>query len=42
MEKADKSRYITMADIIDYLNNNNIKAERKSIYADIETLKNTD
>lgn len=39
MEKTDKSHYITMADIIDHLNNNDIKAERKSIYADIEALK---
>lgn len=39
MEKTDKSHYVTMANIIDYLNNNDIKAERKSVYADIEALK---
>lgn len=39
-EKTDATHYITMVDILDYLSSNAISAERKSIYADIEALKN--
>ena len=39
-EKTDATHYITMADILDYLSSNDISAERKSIYADIEALRN--
>lgn len=38
-EKTDATHYITMVDILDYLSCNDISAERKSIYADIEALK---
>lgn len=31
-EKTDASHYITMVDIMSYLNSNSISAERKSIY----------
>lgn len=37
-EKTDESHYITMGDIIDYLADREIKAERKAIYSDIEML----
>ena len=39
-EKTDATHYITMTDILDYLSSNDISAERKSIYADIEALRN--
>lgn len=38
-EKSDQDHGVTVADIIDYLEENEIKAERKSIYDDIKTLK---
>lgn len=38
MEKTDESHYVTMAEILDYLKNNDISAERKSIYTDIDAL----
>ena len=38
MDKTDATHYITMVDILDYLSSNDISAERKSIYADIEAL----
>lgn len=38
-EKTDATHYVTMADIISYLAKHDIKAERKSIYDDIEALK---
>ncbi len=38
MEHTDENNYATTAQIIDYLQANGIKAERKSIYDDIETL----
>lgn len=40
MEKTDDTHYITMADILGYLSDNDISAERKSIYTDIEILRN--
>lgn len=39
MEQTDEFHYITMPEIIEYLSNFGIKAERKSIYDDIELLK---
>lgn len=39
LDKTDETHYITMVDIINHLSSNDIKAERKSIYADIEALK---
>ena len=39
-EKTDATHYITMTDILDYLSSNDISAERKSTYADIEALRN--
>lgn len=39
MEKTDEEYGITVADIIDYLDDYGIAAERKSIYNDIETLR---
>lgn len=38
MEKTDCEHGVTIADIIEYLEQNGIKAERKSLYDDIETL----
>ena len=38
-EKTDEEYGITVADIIDYLSDYGIEAERKSIYNDIETLR---
>lgn len=39
MEKTDENNYVTMPEILAYLESNDIKAERKSIYDDIEQLK---
>lgn len=39
MEKTDEDYGVTVADIIDYLSEYDIAAERKSIYNDIETLR---
>lgn len=39
MDKTDETHYITMVDILDFLSSNDISAERKSIYADIDALK---
>lgn len=39
LEKTDENHYITMAEIISYLASLDIKAERKSIYDDIELLR---
>lgn len=39
MERTDESHYVTMPEIIEYLSGFGIKAERKSIYDDIELLK---
>lgn len=38
-EKTDATHYITMVEILSYLSSNDISAERKSIYSDIEALK---
>ena len=38
--RTDENHRVTMEDILSYLEANDISAERKSIYADIETLKN--
>ena len=38
-EKTDQDHGVTLQQIIDYLSENEIKAERKSIYDDIRTLK---
>jgi len=37
-EKTDATHFVTMSEIIDYLANNDICAERKSIYSDIDAL----
>ena len=39
LEKSDENHPISMTDLIAMLSNNGINAERKSIYHDIETLK---
>ena len=39
MEKTDEDYGVTVADIIEYLAEYDIAAERKSIYNDIETLR---
>jgi len=39
LDKTDETHYITMVDILNHLSSNDINAERKSIYADIEALK---
>ena len=39
LRNTDKNHYVTTNDIIGYLAANGIKAERKSVYSDIETLK---
>lgn len=39
MEKTDESHYVTMPEIISYLEEQDIKAERKSIYDDVELLQ---
>ena len=39
LEKSDEQHPVTVAQIIDYLAANDISAERKSIYDDIETLR---
>lgn len=38
-ERTDETHRVSMEDILSYLESNDISAERKSIYADIETLK---
>ncbi|MGN0477172.1 MAG: helix-turn-helix transcriptional regulator, partial [Ruminococcus sp.] len=38
-EKTDENHGVTINDIIDYLDEKGIEAERKSIYADIKTLQ---
>lgn len=38
LEKSDDTHFVTTQELIDYLENNGIRAERKSIYADIDTL----
>lgn len=38
-EKSDQDHGVTMSQILEYLEENEIKAERKSIYDDIKTLK---
>ena len=38
-EKTDANHFITMSEIIDYLAQNDISAERKSTYTDIEELR---
>lgn len=40
LKDTDEEHGITMQEILSYLEKNDIKAERKSIYNDIETLKN--
>ena len=39
MEQTDEEHKVTMADILGYLEGEDIKAERKSIYSDMETLR---
>lgn len=39
MDNTDEEHYVTMPEIISYLDSNGINAERKSIYADIESLQ---
>ena len=39
MEKTDEEHSVSMPEIISYLNNNGIHAERKSVYGDIEALR---
>lgn len=39
MENTDENHKVTMADILRYLESYEISAERKSIYADIETIR---
>ena len=39
LDKTDETHYITMVEILKHLKNNDISAERKSIYADIDALK---
>ncbi len=38
-EKTDEEHFVTMNDIIEYLESKDINAERKSLYSDIEALK---
>lgn len=38
-EKTDEAHYVTMPEIISYLEGHDIKAERKSIYDDVELLR---
>lgn len=40
LENTDSDHYITMNEILDALNKKGIKAERKSIYNDIDLLRN--
>lgn len=40
LEKTDENHSVTTNEIIEMLENNGIKAERKSIYSDIEALQN--
>ena len=39
LERSDEKHPLTMADLMAELGHNGIQAERKSIYADIETLR---
>lgn len=39
LENTDKNHYMTMSEILDALNSMGIKAERKSIYNDIDLLR---
>lgn len=39
LEKTDKNHYLTMLEILDALKERGIKAERKSIYNDIDMLR---
>ena len=39
MDNTDEEHYVTMPEIIAHLDSNGINAERKSIYADIESLQ---
>ena len=39
MENTDENHKVTMADILRYLEGYEISAERKSIYADIEAIR---
>ena len=39
LEKTDEEHSVSMPEIISYLNNNGIHAERKSVYGDIEALR---
>ncbi len=39
-EHTDENHRVSMEDILNYMDANDVSAERKSIYADIETLKN--
>ena len=39
MENTDEEHFVTVPEIISYLNSNDISAERKAIYDDIECLK---
>ena len=39
MEQTDSDHKVTMGDILDYLESKEIKAERKSIYSDIEAIR---
>lgn len=39
LEKTDENHGVTMADMVDYLQANDIKAERKCIYSDLEVLR---
>ncbi len=38
-EKTDSAHYVTMSDIIEYLEGCGVSAERKSVYTDIEALR---
>ena len=38
-DKSDENHYVSMSQILDYLNTYGVEAERKSIYSDIEALK---
>ena len=39
MENTDEEHFVTVPEIISYLNSNDISAERKAVYDDIECLK---
>ncbi len=40
LEQTDEEHSVTMQDMIEYLADNDITAERKSIYGDLETIRN--